>query len=154
MTETAKEQASDWASGRMVMAGDMFLGLYQPSPETVGFWEGVGRRELLFRWCEPCARAHHPRRMVCSQCASTDLGWKRASGRGKVYSFSEVHRAPSAQFGKGAPYTVGLVATEEGVHFFCRIIAEGEGRIAVDAPAVLDFRVLETGQLLPVFVVR
>ncbi len=42
----------------------------------------------------------------------------------------------------------------EGVHYFCRIIAEDGGHIAVDASAVLDFRVLENGQSLPVFIVR
>jgi uncharacterized OB-fold protein len=72
---------------------------------------------------------------------------------GKVYSFSEVHRAPSKEFAKGAPYAVGLIETAEGVHYFCRIIAEGGACIAVDAPARLAFRVLENGYRLPVFVV-
>jgi hypothetical protein len=31
----------DWAQGLPLTAGDYFLGIYQPSPETVGYWEGV-----------------------------------------------------------------------------------------------------------------
>ncbi len=153
MSDTTHAVVPDWSNGQKVFAGNQFLGLYQPSPETAGFWEGVKRRELLFKWCGECARAYHPRRMICPRCSSTQLVWKAASGKGKVYSYSEVHRAPNADFAKGAPYHVGLVETAEGVHFFCRICAENGARIAVDAPATLDFRVLENGYLLPVFVV-
>lgn len=153
MSETLQGNVPDWSGGRHVMAGDMFLGLYQPSPETTGFWQGIGRGELLLKWCGACARHYHPRRIICPQCASTELGWKPASGAGKVYSFSEVHRAPTKEFAKSAPYTVGLIETAEGVHYFCRIVPEGGARIVVDAPARLEFRVLENGYRLPVFVV-
>lgn len=153
MSDTSNVSMTDWSSGKKVYAGDQFLGLYQPSPETVGFWEGIKRRELLFKWCGECARAYHPRRMICPRCSSTTLTWKPASGKGKVYSYSEVHRAPSPEFQKGAPYNVGLIETAEGVHFFCRICVESGARVAVDAPVRLDFRVLESGCLLPVFVV-
>ena len=153
MSDTFQGTVPDWSGGHPVMAGDMFLGLYQPSPETTGFWQGVERGEFLLKWCSACTRHYHPRRIICPQCASTDLGWKRASGAGKVYSFSEVHRAPTKAFAKGAPYTVGLIETAEGVHYFCRIFAESGARIAVDAPAALQFRLLENGYRLPVFVV-
>lgn len=153
MNENNTIRVPDWSGGQKVMAGDLFLGLYQPSPETVDFWEGVKRRELLFRHCE-CGRTHHPRRMICSACGSTKLGWKKSAGNGKVYSFSEIHRAPTPEYSKSVPYTVGLVETGEGVHFFCRII-KGEGAdIRVGAPAKLDFRTLENGYFLPVFVTQ
>ena len=148
----SESSAPNWPEGQKVFAGDMFLGLYQPSPETAGFWEGVQRRELLFKYCGACERHYHPRRIVCPQCSSTALSWKAASGKGKVYSYSEVHRAPTAAFAKSAPYTVGLIETVEGVHWFCRIVAERGRSVTVDAPAALEFRVLENGHLLPVFV--
>jgi hypothetical protein len=37
---------TDWSRGLELKAGDWFIGLYQPSPETNGFWEGVTQREL------------------------------------------------------------------------------------------------------------
>lgn len=143
---------SRWAEGLPLMAGENFIGLYQPSPETVGFWEAVKRRELVLKWCAPCAKAFHPKRIVCTDCGNADLGWKAASGRGKVYSFSDVHRAPHATFAGSTPYTVGVVRLDEGVYLFTRFFAE-PGPVAIDAPARVDFRELEMGQLLPVFVV-
>jgi uncharacterized OB-fold protein len=142
----------DWSRGVPLMAGPYFVGLYQPSPETAGYWEGVQRRELLLKWCARCSKAYHPKRIVCTDCGSTELGWKKASGRGTVYSFSEVHHAALPAFAASVPYTVGLVALEEGVHLMTRFIKDARP-IAIDAPARVDFRVLETGQLLPVFLV-
>lgn len=142
----------DWSCGVPLMAGPYFMGLYQPSPETAEYWEGVKRGELLLKWCAACSKTYHPKRIVCTQCGATNLGWKKASGRGKVYSFSEVHHAALPAYAASVPYTVGLVALEEGVHLLTRFIKD-RGAIAIDAPARVDFRVLETGQLLPVFLV-
>ena len=142
----------DWAEGVPLTAGPYFLGLYQPSPETAEFWKGVERRELLLKGCARCGATYHPKRIVCTRCGHADLGWKPSSGRGKVYSFSEVHHAAIPAFRASVPYTIGIVALEEGVHLFTRFFAE-PGPIAIDAPARLEFRVLETDQLLPVFLV-
>ena len=57
----------------------------------------------------------HPKRIVCTRCGADDLQWRAASGRGRVYSCSEVHRAPAPEFAASVPYWVGLVALEEGV---------------------------------------
>jgi uncharacterized OB-fold protein len=142
----------DWSRGLPLTAGGYFLGIYQPSPETAGYWEGVGRRELMLKWCLHCSIAFHPKRIVCTACGATDLGWRRASGRGEVYSFSEVRHAPSEIFAASVPYTVGLVALEEGVHLFSRLIPD-HAPVAIGAPVRVDFRVLEMGQMLPVFLV-
>jgi uncharacterized OB-fold protein len=141
----------DWSRGVPLMAGPYFLGLYQPSPETKDFWNGVAQHELRLKWCPHCEKAHHPKRIVCTFCGNTELGTRRATGRGTVYSFSEVHRAAIPVFAAATPYIVGVVRLAEGVHLFTRLIASGP--IAIDAPVTVDFRVLELGQLLPVFVV-
>jgi hypothetical protein len=141
----------DWSAGKKVMVGELFLGLYQPSPETTGFWEGVKRRELLFKHCE-CGQFHHPRRMLCSVCSSQKLSWKKSTGIGSVYSFSEIHRAPTPEYAQTVPYTVGLIETAEGVHFFCRIDQGRKTPIAIGDKAKLDFRVLESGYQMPVFI--
>ncbi len=142
----------DWAEGVPLTAGPYFLGLYQPSPETEGFWKGVERGELLVKWCEHCKATYHPKRIVCTRCGGTDLSWKQSSGRGKVYSFSEVHHAAIPAFKASVPYTIGMVELEERVYLFTRFIPD-PGPVAIDAPARVDFRVLETDQVLPVFLV-
>jgi uncharacterized OB-fold protein len=113
----------------------------------------VAQGELRLKWCPYCRKAFHPKRIVCTDCGSTDLGSARACGRGRVYSFSEVHRAPTPAFAASVPYTVGLVALEEGVHLFSRLIPS-PAPATIGAPVRVDFRVLELGQRLPVFLVE
>jgi uncharacterized OB-fold protein len=149
-TETS--QSLDWPNGLQLTAGPYVIGLYQPSPETAGYWQGVREHQLLLKWCGHCSAMFHPKRIVCTQCGSSELTWRRASGRATVFSFSEVHHAADPAFAASVPYTVGLVLLEEGVHLLSRLIPE-PGPIAVDAPAMLDFRVLEKGQVMPVFLV-
>jgi len=78
------------------------------------------------------------------------LCWQRSSGRGKVYSFSEVHHVADKAFMASVPYTIGLVALDEGVYLLSRLLSE-LGPIAIDQLVQLDFQVLESGRLLPVF---
>ena len=145
--------AIDWTRGVPLMAGPYFLGLYQPSPETGDFWDGVARREIRLKWCPHCAKAMHPKRIVCTFCGNTELGTHRACGRGTIYSFSVVHRAPSPAFQAAVPYAVGVVRLEEGVHLFSRLFPPAAA-LAIDAPVRVDFRVLELGNLLPVFMME
>ncbi len=142
----------DWTKGLPFMAGPYFVGLYQPSPETAGFWEGIAANELRLRHCRACGHLWHPKRIVCTQCGSTDLDWQRVAGSGEVYSFSEVHRAPTPAFASSVPYALGLVRLDEGVHLFTRYFAE-PGALRIGAKARVDFRVLELGQKMPVFTV-
>lgn len=142
----------DWSKGIPLTAGSYFMGLYQPSPETVGFWEGVAADKLRIKHCADCSRLWHPKRIVCTACGSDNLGWRETAGTGEVYSFSEVHRAPTPAFTASVPYALGLVTLTEGVHLFTRFFAE-PGSLAIGAPARVNFRVLELGQKMPVFMV-
>ena len=152
-------QMSDWANGLPLRAGENFLGLYQPSPETAEYWKGVQRHEFLIKSCRSCAKLHHPRRILCSACGESGMDWKNASGRGKVYSFSEIHRTTGI-FSPATPYVVGIVALEEGVHIFTRFLPkEGaadkdNSSIKIGSPVSVEFKVLEQDMLMPVFRVK
>jgi uncharacterized OB-fold protein len=150
--EPGWNEYGNWAEGKPLMAGPWFLGTYQPSPEAAEYWRAVARGELLVKRCEECGRLDHPRRIVCARCGSEKLGWQPASGAGTVYSFSEIHRATSPVAGP-VPYTVGVVRLEEGVYLMTRLNGSDRHPVAVDAPVRVEFRRLEAGYTLPVFVV-
>ena len=149
-------EMSDWAKGLPLRAGENFLGLYQPSPETAEYWEGVTRHEFLIKTCRSCGKLHHPRRILCSDCGEPGMDWVRASGRGKVYSFSEIHRTTGV-FSPATPYVVGIVELEEGLYIFTRFLPEegapdkDNSSIRIGSAVNVEFQVLEQGMLLPVF---
>ena len=62
--------------------------------------------------CRACGELQFPPRASCEACRGRDLETWRFSGKGTVFSFSEIAQAPR---GFSAPYLVALVDLEEGV---------------------------------------
>ena len=151
MSNEKQSEQLDWTKGFPVVAGHINLGLTEASPESGEYWAGVMRGELLLKQCSNCARHLHPRRMGCPDCYKAKLNWVKASGKGTVYTFSTVHRSPAPEFDKSVPYCVGIVELSESVYLFTRFFTADRSEPAIGVPVELDFRILENGQRLPVF---
>jgi len=82
--------------------------------DTRAYWAGLARGELLLQHCLDCGSIQFYQRALCGRCLSPRVEHRPASGRGTIYSFSTVHRPPSAEFKEDVPYTVVLVELEEG----------------------------------------
>lgn len=115
----------DWANGVPLMVGPIQVGHAEPSPETAGYWEGIREGKLKIKKCAGCGRFHHPRRIFCFDCGSDAFDWVEAEGKGTVYSFSTIYRAPNEDYIAELPYTVGIVELSEGIHIFSRLAAPG-----------------------------
>jgi uncharacterized OB-fold protein len=140
----------NWSEGLVLMMGPYEMGLTETSPETQGYWEGVAREELMIKRCRDCGDHLYPRRLFCPRCGNDNLEWVKASGAGKVYTFSTVHRAPDKSL--SVPYTNGIVALEEGVYLFGRLIGKPDDEIAIDDRVEVEFASLVEGQpKLPVY---
>src|ERR1700722_7048935 len=60
--------------------------------DTVEYWRGCERRELVIARCEACQTWVHPPRPICPQCWSDNIGRHAVSGRARVYSYTSVPR--------------------------------------------------------------
>lgn len=141
----------DWEHGTPMMVGGWQVGHADPSPETLEYWRGVERGELLIKRCRECGKYHHPRRILCYDCGSDDMRWTRSDGPSEVYTFSVVHRAPTEELQAEAPYTVGILRLPEGVHFFARLLPGDGTGVEVGASAELDFEEVGAFGKMPVF---
>jgi uncharacterized protein len=140
----------DWSAGLALMMGPYEVGLTETSPETAGYWDGVARGELMVKRCTLCGDHLYPRRMFCPRCGDDALEWVRASGRGRVYTFSTIYRAPDRSL--PVPYTNGIVALEEGVYLYGRLTGKPGEEIAIDDPVEVEFASVVSGQpRLPIF---
>ena len=83
-------------------------------PESDFFWQELRAHRLVLRHCEACDAPYFYPRDHCPRCLSSATRWIEASGRGRLYSFAIVHRAPSAIFEASVPYIVALVDLDEG----------------------------------------
>ena len=77
------------------------------TPEAEPFWAAAGRGELMVKACTACREVHFYPRAICPFCGSDRTEWRRASGRGTVYSYSVMRRAE-------VPYAIAYVTLEEG----------------------------------------
>ena len=93
----------------------------RPNSDTGFFWDGCRERELRFQQCLDCGHVRWPPSIVCPACHSSDAGWIRASGKGRVYTFVVCHTAFHPAFEKDVPYVVAVVELEEGPHILSNV---------------------------------
>ena len=95
------------------------------------YWESLRAQGFSLPQCQACKEFHFYLRPACPACGSLDIQAVVTSGRGIVYSFSIVYRAPSPAFEKDVPYVVAIVATDEGPHLMTRLINVKPEEVAV-----------------------
>jgi uncharacterized OB-fold protein len=91
--------------------------------------------ELRLQCCRDCGRQIYFPRTLCPYCGSNALEWRRASGRGVVYSTTIVRQKPE----RGGDHNVAIVTLEEGARLMSRVegIAPSEVRIDMPVTAVI-----------------
>jgi len=124
----------------------------KPTPESLPFWQGALRGELLLQRCDDCSTIFFYPRAACPSCLSASLRWVPASGRGTLYSFVVNHRAPR-KFPVAPPFVVGLVQLEEGPRLMARIVevAPDPQSLRCDTPVEVVFERISEEIALPHF---
>lgn len=90
-----------------------------PTPETAHFWEGTRAGELRLQRCSTCDQVYFPPRPHCPACGSREVAVFAASGRGRLHSYVINHRAAP---GFEAPYSIAIVALEEGPRMMSNVV--------------------------------
>jgi hypothetical protein len=90
--------------------------------ESRGFWEACRRHELYVQRCRDCGAVRYYPRALCPSCLSDRTEWRRASGKGTVYTFTVTYQNQSAGFRDALPYVMAYVELEEGVRMLTNII--------------------------------
>jgi uncharacterized OB-fold protein len=90
------------------------------------FNEALAEGRLTIQSCNSCGKPNMWPRYRCPFCQSADLGWKEASGKGTLLSYSVVRAVPPKGFEDQLPYALGVIRLEEGVQLLARLEGEGE----------------------------
>ena len=124
-----------------------------PSPNalTEPYWQAAHQRELKLPRCESCTKFHFYPRSACPHCGSTALAWQAVSGKGEVYSYTVVHRAPSQGFAEQVPYVVAVVALAEGPHLMTRLVQVQAEAAHIGLRVQVEFEKQDDETTLPVF---
>jgi uncharacterized protein len=122
-----------------------------PDADSTAFWRGLRDGVLLLQHCGDCGHVQYYQQAICRQCGGGNLSHRKASGRGKVHSFSVVHRAPGPAFKADVPYAVLLVDLEEGPRMISSYAGGKPEDVTFDMDVVLVFETVSEDVTLPRF---
>jgi uncharacterized protein len=117
---------------------------------SAAYWSAARDGTLLIQRCLACGRRQFYPRGHCAGCFAPDPEWTPASGRGRLHTYTVVHRTPNAEFAADCPYVLAIVELDEGPRVTARIVGE-TGAIACDQPVHAVFTPAGDAGVLPNF---
>lgn len=117
------------------------------NPEIEPFFAAAALGRLMLKRCLDCGETHFYPRAHCPFCFGANTEWLPASGRGEIYSFTILRRAP-------VPYAAAYVALAEGPKVLTNIVDCDFDALAIGQPVWVVFEPTEDGSLIPLFTPR
>ena len=108
-------------------------------PTSDEYWAGCKRHELLIQHCKKCGHQQFPPRQLCTECLSTDLEWVKASGKGRVYSFTVWHQSQHPAFQPEIPYVNAIIRLAEGPRMTSNIVNCNPEDVTCEMPVEIVF---------------
>ncbi len=116
---------------------------------TRPFWDAAAQGRLLLPRCHACGQHFFRPEVACTHCFATDWKWVQASGRGALYSFTHVHRAPAPGF--VVPLVLAVVELDEGPAMFSNLVGCAESDIRIGMALRVRFEQVAESVHLPRF---
>jgi uncharacterized OB-fold protein len=116
---------------------------------TQPFWEAAANGRLLLPRCNACGQHFFRPEVACTHCFSTDWQWDEASGRGSLYSYTVVHRAPAPGF--ATPFALAVVELAEGPAMMSNLVRCAADEIRIGMPLRVCFEQVSGEIHLPRF---
>lgn len=113
------------------------------------FWEELKNHKFMLQHCNDCKKFIFYPRIICPHCYSENISWEETSGRGKIVSYTVIHRA-MPPFKDEVPYVVGIIQLNEGVKMMSRLINERED-VAIGKNVSVVYQNIEEDLTLPYF---
>jgi hypothetical protein len=119
---------------------------------TAPYWQAAARHELILPRCEGCGLVFFPPRDACPGCWGGELSWQTMSGRGTVWTFTEVH-VPfyDDTWADDVPYVVAVIELDEGPRLLANITDTDMDRLSVGDRVEVVFEDRTEGVSLPMF---
>jgi uncharacterized OB-fold protein len=115
------------------------------------FYQFCKQHELRFQRCTACKAWRHMPRECCPACGSFDWAWEPSSGKGRVFSWTVVHRALQPAFAEDVPYVVAIIELEEGVRMVSHVVGLAAAELRLDLPVKVAFDDVTPEVTLPTF---
>jgi uncharacterized OB-fold protein len=112
--------------------------------EGKAFFDAARQGRFTIPVCTACNRAHWYPRAICPFCASDQMEWREASGKGTIYAFSIMRRVKE-------PYVIAHVTLAEGPTMLTNLVDCDTDKLQIGQPVIVVFQETETGTPVPMF---
>jgi uncharacterized OB-fold protein len=116
------------------------------------FWKSVEEKKMQLPFCTACKNYFYYPRPFCPKCWSTQVEFRPASGKGKIWTYTVVrvaHGIPSPWHEK-VPFVIAIVELAEGPHMMGNIVDCDVETVRSGVP--VDLTYIEIGgRTLPAF---
>ena len=102
-----------------------------PDDMSAPFFDGARDGKLMLQHCTACDLWSFPARERCPHCFASALKWRKASGRGSLYTFTIMHQVMNPGFAAAVPYNVAQIDLIEGVRVTANIIGIGNDALRI-----------------------
>ncbi len=119
------------------------------SRRSAPFWEGARQGRLVLPRCSACGTPALRAFFACSHCGEQALDWGTSAGRGTLYSWTVVWRAPHPGF--ATPYAPAVVRLDEGWWILSAVVGCAPGSLRDGLPLQVEFHPASDEVSLPYF---
>lgn len=129
-----------------------------PSPDavTAPYWDAARNGRLELQRCQDCRHFIHFPEPECVACGSNRLAFEVVSGRGRVETYTVVHRSFVPGFEERVPYAIGWVEMDEqpGLRAFGGLVGCDPQYLKIGMPVRAVFHDLAGFGTIPMFTVE
>ena len=118
--------------------------LIREHPGTLPFWQAAAEGRFVLPTCRACGKAHWYPRPFCPLCASPDIEWRAASGRGTLYASTRMPRATP-------PVRVAYVQLAEGPIMLTNLVDVPDEAAVIGRALTVRFVESDGARRLPMF---
>ena len=127
----------------------------RPRPETRNagraYWKAAAEGRFVLPHCMRCDKPFWHPRPHCPVCGAYDVGWKPASGRGTVHTFTIVRQSGDPYFRERVPYVVAMIELDEGVRMMSNIVDCEPDAVAIGMRVAVSFERIDEEIGIPLF---
>ena len=104
--------------------------------ETLPWWQAAAEHRLVVQRCTGCGHFRHPPGPACAECRSLDSEWVELPGRGRVYTYTIVHRPVSAAQAGQLPFIIAVIEPEgaDGVRLMSNLVEVDPEAVEIGLP--------------------
>lgn len=123
---------------------------YGGDPADLPFWEGCRDGKFLLHRCDKCERHYWPASR-CIEHGDAAMQWVEATGRGRLYTYTVMHRAYTPDTRDKVPFVVAVVQLEEGPFYHSNILDCSHDAVRIDMPLEVVMTPHDSGLTIPQF---